>query len=87
MMEPLRLFLIDSLPEKPEELDEHEVITDAIVLYRVVDPSGPALERYRYTVTDGVSLAMAMGMIEISKTTLMDYYTSMLAEEEDEDGD
>jgi len=89
-MEPLREFLIDAISEKPIELDETEMITDAVILFRVVDASGEGLERYRYTVTGGVTLGMAMGMLEISKTTLMDYYVAVLAdddEEDDEDGD
>lgn len=84
-MNPLLTFLVDSLPESADELDEHEMITDAVVLFRVVDASGPALERYRYTTTSGVSLGMAVGIIDLSKATLLDYYTRILAEEDEED--
>jgi hypothetical protein len=86
-MEPLRNFLKDALPSEPIDLDDNEIITDAVVLFRVVDISEAGLERYRYTTTSGVTLGMAMGMITISQTTLMDYYTRLLADEEEDDDD
>lgn len=89
MDEPLRRFLIDSLPSTPVDIEDGEVITDAVVLFRIVDPvtedqlPGHMPERYRYTTTSGMTLAMAVGMIEVAKITLADYYTSALADDDD----
>lgn len=85
MDEPLRRFLADALPPEPVDIGEHEIITDAVVLFRVVDVTGDGLERYRYTTTSGMSLGMAVGIIDLSRTTLLDYYTRALAEDDEED--
>lgn len=85
MAEPLRDYLMDALPEQPIELDEHEMITDAVVLFRVVDASEAGLERYRYTTTSGMSFGMAVGIIEVTQRTLVDHYTRMLWDADEED--
>ena len=84
MNDPLRHYLLEALPEVPIDLDEHEIITDAVVLFRVVDVASGG-ERYRYTTTGGMSLGMAVGIIKLSQTTLLDYYTRLLAEEDEEE--
>jgi hypothetical protein len=90
MAEPLRQFLNESLAEEPIQLDDDEVITDAIVIYRIssIDvEDGRVQERYRYSVTEGVNLAMAHGMLHLTSTTLDDYYFECLREENEEDED
>jgi hypothetical protein len=86
--EPLRAFLLNELAPDPVELDEDETITEALVIYRIssLDEDG-INERYEYSVTRGVNLAMAFGMLELSTATIMDYYQSLLdrGREEDEE--
>jgi hypothetical protein len=87
-MEPLRQFLMDSLKPTPIELEDSEVITDALVVFRVssIDETNDGIsERYRYTVTKGVNLAMAYGMLHLTQATLDNYYFAWLDEDEDED--
>lgn len=89
--EALRSFLVSELAENPtEDLEEGEHITDAFVIYRIAtlqaDSADGFGERYKYTVTNGVNLAMAFGMLELTKETLNAYYQSwMLSDDDDED--
>jgi len=91
MPEPLRLFLDSSLAADPTDLDEGEIISDAMVIYRiskVADDEDGSLngisERYNYTVTPGMNLAMAYGMMQITLETLGNYYWACLNQEEDD---
>lgn len=79
-------FLKDELAEKASDLAPSEIITEAVVLFRVQDMSDGG-ERYRYTVSRNVTLAHAIGILELTKTTMMHYYNSVLDAEEDEDDD
>jgi hypothetical protein len=90
-VDPLREFLLEGLPPEPVGLDGAEMITDAVIVFRVVDPMAEdedmpdhIVESYRYTTTSGVTLGMAMGMLDIGRTTMRAFYTRAL---EDEDGD
>lgn len=89
-VEPLRKFLMDNLPENPTQGDAEDtnVITDAIVIYRIQDFSpegGYCNELYKYTTTAGVSMAMAFGMMEITSMKIGHVYHEMLNQSEEEE--
>lgn len=81
----LQDFLTAELSEKAADLDDDEFITDAVVLFRVssLDGDDAINERYCYTVTQGVNLAMAFGMLDLTRGTIMDYYQSLLDKDDD----
>lgn len=58
----LKPYLFDVLPES-FELNEGEVLVDAIVLVRIMDPED-ANERMEYTASKGLSIYTARGMVE-----------------------
>jgi hypothetical protein len=92
-VEPLRQFLLDNLAENPTQGDAEgdNIIVDAIVIYRIQgigENDGPGNELYKYTVTTGVNMAMAFGMMQIAAERISHVYHIILDQaEEDDDGE
>lgn len=89
----LKPFLMESLPKK-FELNEGEVIADAMVLTRIVDLGSEGEEgdtgfgeRYEYTTSRGLSFALARGMIQCIHEQMIDLYSDVIqaTKEGDED--
>jgi hypothetical protein len=85
-MEPLRQYIVDNIAPEPVDLAPNEAITDAVVLFRVADFADGG-EYYRYATSNGMTLATAIGMIDLSHKTIHHYYNSILDAEADEDDD
>ena len=83
--EPLRAFLADALPEQPVDMLDGEMITDAVVCFRLTRIEDGA-ERYRYTTTSGVTQASMLGMLDIAMDQLTAVITSDVLDDEDDDG-
>lgn len=65
MTEPVNLlkpFLFESLPAG-FELNDGEMLTDALVIVRIMDPADGA-ERLEYVATRSLSIYMARGMLD-----------------------
>lgn len=85
----LRPFLTENLPER-FELAEGEVITDALVIIRVLDldAEGGMPERYEYTTTSGLSFVAARGMVDCVQDQIRDFYIDcarVVGERDDEE--
>lgn len=88
-MNALKPYLLDNLPESFELCNENEVITDALVIVRIVDlgtDDHQTPERYEYTTSKGLPFAAARGMIECIRDELRAINTSFF-EQGDDDGD
>jgi hypothetical protein len=90
----LKPFLNENLPVK-FEINEGEMITDALVLVRIVNVGGELQdgdtgfgERYEYTTTKGLAFATARGMIQCVHEQMIDFYSDVIqaGKEEEEDG-
>ncbi len=71
-VEPLRELLTSGLPDQPVALAANEVITDAVVVYRIQETDSTD-ERYRYAATNGLAYATAVGMAELLRVMLDDF--------------
>jgi hypothetical protein len=84
--EPLRVFLDDALPAEPIDLGDDEMVTDAVVAFRVVRIDDGA-ERYRYTTTNGMTQGMCLGMLNICLDQISAVLASDALDDDGEDGD
>lgn len=86
----LKPFLADNLPPQ-FLLHDGEVITDALVIVRIVDmdSEGGLPERYEYTTTLGLSFAMGRGMIQCIHEQMISFYADAISNDDDgsEDSD
>lgn len=82
----LKPFLAEALPPK-FTVNEGEVISDALVIVRIVDlnSEGGMPERYEYTTTVGLPFAMARGMIQCIHEQLISFYQNVIDAAEDDD--
>jgi hypothetical protein len=84
----LKPYLFEVLPER-FELNDGEVLVDALVLVRIMDPEDAA-ERLEYTTSKGLSIYTARGMIEdVAERirALMAYAADAGMVREEEDGE
>lgn len=75
----LKPFLVDGLPDE-FTVNEGEMISDALVIVRIVDmdPDGDFAERYEYTTTRGLSFAMGRGMIQCTHEQMISFYQDVI---------